>query len=320
MLSKSSPNRVFGGKSAAGTVTVLETKVHRSSARKAKMAFYLTAIIVGLLAATVASDRMHPILALFVGAAIGTPVGAIAWVLVRVWPVIRLIWWWLPEIGLAVTAVYGWTALARHTPAVGRLVVLVLVLGVPAIVGPARRRIVALAWCLIVRHRLRTCFAQFITANQAGTLPLIGIARPTPVGERVHIYLRPGLSLADLESRLDKLAVGCHAATVTVERASAANAARVRIDVKRREVLDATVASPLVDLVDELDPATAVTAPTLSLVPTALDLPDITTPAGKPAPTQRDNGNGRKPAPATTANGNGGGSGATDADDINQWI
>ena len=46
-MSKSSPRR-FGGRST-GTVTVIEAKVHRSSARNARMAFILTAVIVGLL-------------------------------------------------------------------------------------------------------------------------------------------------------------------------------------------------------------------------------------------------------------------------------
>ena len=56
------------------------------------------------------------------------------------------------------------------------------------------RHIIAVAWCLIVRHRIRTCFAQFIISNQSGSLPLILWARPTPVGERVWVWLRTGLS------------------------------------------------------------------------------------------------------------------------------
>ena len=85
-MSKSSGSRGFGRSS--GTVTVIETKVHRSSARTAKVAFYVTVLVVGLLTATVASDRMHPILAMLLGAAVGTATGAIVWVLVRIWPVI----------------------------------------------------------------------------------------------------------------------------------------------------------------------------------------------------------------------------------------
>ncbi|MGS2616578.1 hypothetical protein ACVCAH_18930 [Micromonospora sp. LZ34] len=293
-------------------MTVIEAKVHRSSARRAKLAFILTAVIVGLLSAVVAASYWHPIVALIVGALIGVPTGAAAWLLVRVWPVIRLLWWWSLETLLAVLLLTCWVQLANHTPTVVTLLVVALVVGVPAAIPAIRRRVVAWTWCLIVRHRLRVCFAQFIIANQSGSLPLILWARPTPVGERVWVYLRPGLSAKDLESRLDKIAVTCHASTVLIERASENNAAYLRFDIKRREVLTATVGSPLVDVID---PTAPVSASPMS-VPTALDLPDVITltTQGKPA--------SKKPAPATTANGSkpAASSASPDTDDVSDWI
>jgi hypothetical protein len=277
------------------------------------LAFVLTAIVVGLLAMTIAADYIHPILAGMLGAAIGTACGALAWTLVRVWPVIRFIWWWLPEIALTVGLTYGWVQLARHTDLIIRLLVVVLVVGVPVAITPVRRRLAALAWCVIVRHRLRVCFAQFIISNQSGSLPLILWARPTPVGERVWIYLRPGLSHSDLNSRLDKIAVACHASNVLIERASDRTAAYLRVDIKRREVLTSTVGSPLVDLVDPDAPATDRTP---ADVPTALDLPDVVdqpaTPA-RPAPSPRSGG-ARTPAAAASANG------SAPADELADWI
>ena len=74
-MSKYSGRRGFGRSS--GTVTVIETKVHRSSARKAKVAFWVTAFVVGLLSMTIASDRMHPVLALLLGLVVGVAVGAL---------------------------------------------------------------------------------------------------------------------------------------------------------------------------------------------------------------------------------------------------
>ncbi|MFE9190587.1 hypothetical protein ACFYL6_13350 [Micromonospora sp. NPDC007208] len=312
-MSKSSPRR-FGGRST-GTVTVIEAKVHRSSARNARMAFILTAVIVGLLSAVVAASSIHPILAVIVGALIGVPTGGLVWLLVRIWPVIRLLWWWTPETTLAVLLLTAWVQLANHTPTLVTLIVVALVVGVPAAIRPVRRQVIAWTWCLVVRHRLRVCFAQFIIANQSGSLPLILWAKPTPVGERVWVYLRPGLSEKDLESRLDKIAVTCHASTVLIERASENNAAYLRFDIKRREVLTAHVGSPLVDVID---PAAPVSASPLT-VPTALDLPDVTAPTitlpaqGKPA--------GKKPA-ATTANGSkpAASSASTEADDVSDWI
>jgi hypothetical protein len=270
------------GRRGVGTVTVIETKVHRSSARNARLAFWLTWFVVGLLAMTIAADRIHPILALLLGFAIGTATGAVVWALVRIWPLIRLIWWWTPEISLALGIVYGWTALARATTLPVRLAVVAVLVGVPAAWPWLNRRIRALSWCVVVRHRLRTCFAQFIIANQSGSLPFIFLAKPTPVGERVWIYLRPGLSLPDLESRLDKIAVACHASSVIAERAGTSSAAFVRLDIKRREVLDHTVDSPLAAVVDPDAPTVLrpVTDP-----PTALDLPDVQ-PANQPAAVQ----------------------------------
>jgi hypothetical protein len=115
----------------------------------------------------------------------------------------------------------------------------------------------------------------------------------------VWVWLRPGLSLSDLETRLDKIAVACWASTVIVDRASDGNAAYVRLDVKRRDALTATVSSPLVGLVDPDTPATERKTAT---VPTALDLPDVAEPApatpGIPAgSTTRTEAATRKPAP-----------------------
>ncbi|WP_341721117.1 hypothetical protein QQG74_03490 [Micromonospora sp. FIMYZ51] len=300
-------------------MTVIEARVHRSWARNARMAFVLTAVIVGLLAAVVAASYMHPILALFVGVFVGVPLGGIVWVLVRIWPVIRLLWWWTPEIMLAGLLLTGWVQLAANTPALVTLLVVALVVGVPAAVPPIRRQVVAWAWCLVVRHRLRVCFAQFIIANQSGSLPLILWATPTPVGERVWVYLRPGLSVKDLESRLDKIAVTCHASTVLIERASEGNSAFVRFDIKRREVLTANVGSPLVDVIDP-DTPTVEQAPAPAVVPTALDLPDVQAPTitlpqqgtseRKPAKPATAAANGSKPAASTSA----------DADDVSDWI
>ncbi|WP_433494522.1 hypothetical protein ACQP26_29320 [Micromonospora sp. CA-248089] len=291
-------------------MTVIEAKVHRSSARNARLASILTAVIVGLLSAVVAASYIHPILALFLGAAIGVPTGGIVWVLVRIWPVLRLIWWWAPEIGITTGLGYGWTQLANHTITPVTAGVIALVVGVPAAVPVIRRAVLAWAMCLFVRHRLRVCFAQFIIANQSGSLPLILWARPTPVGERVWIYLRPGLALGDLEGRLDRIAVACHASTALVERASDGNAAYLRFDIKRREVLNAQVASPLIDVINPDTPASDRPTPT---VPTALDLPDvdvptITLPAQPKKPAT--NANGSKPAAASSA----------PEDDVSDWI
>jgi hypothetical protein len=292
-MSKST--RGFGFGSRSGTVTVIEQKVHRSSERHARLAFVITVLIVGLVTMVVASDKMHPILAALLAAPIAAIAGAFVWLLVRIWPVLRLIWWWTPEIGTVVLLTYGWVQLANATPALITLAVLAPLVGIPTAIPAVRRRLVAVGWCFVVRHRLRVCFSQFIIANKSGSLPLILLARPTPVGERVWVYLRPGLSLSRLQSRLDEIAVTCHASSVLVELASVSKkAAYLRFDIKRREVLTAKVNSPLPGVVDT-DIQSVAMAP--AEVPTALDLPDV--PAESPLATAAKSAtapNGKKPA------------------------
>lgn len=108
------------------------------------------------------------------------------------------------------------------------------------------------AWlrCVVVRHRLRLCFAQFVRAvsrTRSGSLPLILWARPTPAGERVWVWvwLRPGLDLTDLEGKTSKFAVACWAGEVRVVRASERYAALLRVDIARRDPPTAEVLSPL---------------------------------------------------------------------------
>ncbi len=304
------PWRGFGRRTG-GTVTVLDARVHRSSARTARVAFILTAVVVALVTATVASDRMHPILALLLGIALGALVGAPVWLLVRIWPVLRVIWWWTPEITLALTAVYGWTALAKATDLFVRLLVVAALAGVFAF-RPVRRFVWSWLLCLFVRHRLRVCFAQFIITNRSGSLPFILWARPTPVGERVWVYLRPGLSLTYLQASAEKIAVACSAAHTVIERVAANNAAYLRVDIKRREDLTDTVGSPLVGLVAPTAPSVAGPVDT----PHALDLPQVADPNSKPAKSRTDvpaaRTAGPVPAPISVL--------SADGEDVTDWI
>src|SRR5690606_16299943 len=124
--------------------------------------------------------------------------------------------------------------------------------------------------------------------------PLILLARPIPAGERVWVWLRPGLALSDLEQRLDRLAAGCWAAECRIEPASRRYAALLRIDVARRNPLVGVVGSDLADKV----PATVVRTEWADLDSTVgLDLPDVPEPAARPAEPESKR---RKHLPATT--------------------
>ncbi|MDG4790240.1 hypothetical protein O7626_30690 [Micromonospora sp. WMMD1102] len=235
---------------------------------------------------------MHPILGFIVGALIGALTASVVFVLVVSWPVLRVFWHWLPEILLGLGLVYGWQALMQAANLVVALLVLAVLVGVPAAVGPVRRRLVAWSWCLIVRHRLRMCFAAFVATNRNGVLPLVLLARPTPAGERVWIWLRPGLSLKDLEAegQVHRLAVACWANEVRVMRASRRYAALIRVDITRREPLTDTVVSPLPGFIPTDVPANAPTSP--GMPPVGLDLPDV---PDEPVTGPDDNPRPRKP-------------------------
>jgi hypothetical protein len=282
-----------------GTVTVIETRVHRNSARNARLGFVLAALFIGGIATVAASQWTEPVLSLLVGIAIGVIAGAICWTAVRIWPVVRVVWWWLGELLAGAVITIVWSLLATDTPLAiraGVVSALVAALLIPAV----RRPIVAVGWCFVVRHRLRSCFAQFIVANQSGSLPLILVARPTPVGERVWIYLRPGLSVNELQSRVDKIAVACHASTVIIDRASARTAAFVRVDIKRRDVLGGLVATPLATIHSMSPESLEDTRPAHAIA--ALDLGDLAaanvTPAKTPAPSTRSTTPSSEPAGA----------------------
>ena len=128
------------------------------------------------------------------------------------------------------------------------------------------------------------------------------------------IWLRPGLSLDDLHNRLDKIAVACWATAALAEAASASNAAFVRLDIKRRDVLTGTITSPLLDLIKSGTPATERDT---AEIPTALDLPQV--PASevtttRPAPLKRPD-HPKTPAPASPP-----APAASDGSDITDWI
>jgi len=236
---------------ATGTVAIVEPPVSRSYARRAWFAFVVVTAGAGVVLSAGLAMVWDPVAAVAVGTLAGAVIGFVVAVMIRVWPVLRVLWHWAAEIVLATTVIGGLSVLGGTTHPLLALALLVLTAGGLAGYGRTRRFLRTWTWCSVVRHRLRLCFAEFIRASgrvRPGSLPLILVARPTRAGERVWLWLRPGLDLADLESRADKLAVACWAGEVRVVRASERFAALVRVDVTRRDPLTELVASPLASL------------------------------------------------------------------------
>lgn len=81
---------------------------------------------------------------------------------------------------------------------------------------PARRRLIAVAWCLITPHRVLAGCANAWVQTRSGRLPIILATTPAAYGERVWIWLRAGITAADLNAARDVLAAACWAAEVHV--------------------------------------------------------------------------------------------------------
>jgi hypothetical protein len=293
-------------------VTVIDAGVQRASVRRAKLGFFITLAIVAAVVMVGAMSVTTGPLAVLIGAVSGLAAGSCVFVIAFCWPALRVIWHWLFEISLGTALLGTYHLLTTVITVQVALAVMILAVGGPFTFPPARDRLVSFAWCVITRHRLRLCFAEFIKGTGIdGRLPFILAARPTPAGERVWIWLRAGFSFADLEGRYDKIAVATWATEVRAVR-STRWAALVQVDITRRNTLGTTIPSPLSGLIPaQFKRETAPVSP--AAAPAALDLPDVPDTAST-APAVKVPGQ-RKPspssAPAVTD---------TEDDDSSDWI
>lgn len=265
-----------------GVVTLVEAPLMRAYVRKARVTFIVVGLVVALFTAVALSHRYPPIVALLLGIPLGALAGLVAAVAVLAWPVLRIVWHWAAEIAAGLVLLFGWTALMNAMPVWVSLLIVAPALCAVGLVPWLRRRVLALVWCAIVRHRLRVCFAEFIRPagrDHAAHAPLILFARPTPAGERVWVWLRSGLELADLEGKTGKMAVTCWANQVRVAKAGS-SAGLIRVDITRRDPLRADISSPLVDMIPGWESDNAPVSP--GMPPVGLDLSDVPEPATDP--------------------------------------
>ncbi|PRY30263.1 hypothetical protein CLV70_105433 [Pseudosporangium ferrugineum] len=282
-----SGRNLFGGQ-PVGAMTIVETPVSQWYARRAGV----TALVVGLaadaLATAVLSVFSPLLLAVALGALVGVVCAFVAALVVRAWPVLRTLWWWSIEITTALVSTAGWVTLAHLANAWIASAVLLGLLAAVLVPGRSRRFVWAWAWCLVVRHRLRLCFATLVrstarvTGGRPAALPFLLWARPTLAGERVWLWLRPGLSLEELEGKASQIAVACIAKQVRIAPASERYAALLRVDIARRDPLVGRIDSPLALLIPSLR-NTVADVPVSPAVPlVGLELADIAEPAPEP--------------------------------------
>ena len=264
----------------SGHITMIEAGVLYHAIRRAKIAFWTVGGIVAVITTVIGAGFTHPVKAAGIGILAGALTGVLAGLILFCWPAARIAWHWAAELSLLTLFLAAYLAFTQVMAPPAALGLLALIVGGPLIVPPIRRRIKAWLWCAVSRHRLRLCFAAFIAAQRTGWTPLILFARPIPAGERVWIWLRPGLALADVEGRLDRLAAGCWAAECRIAPASRRYAALCVIDIARRNPLHTAVGSPLPAQVPASRGANTPT-PTVS---GGLDLPDVPDTTDAPVP------------------------------------
>jgi len=162
------------------------------------------------------------------------------------------VWRWRVELLCVITLITAWVLVAYQIPTFWPTwTVPAILAGIIAVIGalPWSRRCVARrVWCVFSRHRVRKCFVQSRVMTHEGLLPLFMWTRPTPVGDRLWLWLRPGLSGRDIEAVSDRIAAACWASTARV-RVSAKRAAIVSVEVIRRDPLatGGQLYSPLLD-------------------------------------------------------------------------
>ena len=193
---------------------------------------------------------------------------------VAAWPVIRAIWWWLPELALVAAVICGWMELAAHTAFWPRLIITASSSGIPACgsaAPPGRLR----AGLVPGQQAPRPGLLLRVHHHQPDREPAVhprSPARPRP-GNGCGSGCGRACRWPTSWTRLDKIAAACWAISVLADQASAANAALIRIDITRRDTLTGTSAPPLTAVLGGIIPSRKQdTVP----LPTALDLPDIT--------------------------------------------
>ena len=95
-------------------------------------------------------------------------------------------------------------------------------------------------WCVITRHRVRACLVEMRTLNYSGNLPFIFACLSTKTGQVVWLWMRPGLSMEDLDNKAETLASACWARTAVIDPLQAQRRRRADRDQPARPAVQGT--------------------------------------------------------------------------------
>jgi hypothetical protein len=122
-------------------------------------------------------------------------------------------------IGLARIPAAAWVAAgsaAEFAVAVDPAATSAAVVAVADLWPPARRLVIARAWCVITPHRVRAGCAGAWIHSRGGRLPAVLRTTRQPFGERVHLWCHAGSCAEDFESARKLLTAACWAQDMRV--------------------------------------------------------------------------------------------------------
>jgi hypothetical protein len=167
-----------------------------------------------------------------------------SWFLLIVGVLVR----WRAEIMMVSVVVTGRVWLGHEVGGTVAWLIFAGVVVVIVVVPHSRWFVYSRFWCLVDRHRLRTCLrqARARTMNLDGALPFMLWARPTKTGERIWLWSRAGSSSGDIEEALEYIAPACFARDARLNKVRKLSTL-FAVDVVRRDPLDKStpIDSPL---------------------------------------------------------------------------
>jgi hypothetical protein len=126
------------------------------------------------------------------------------------------VWRWRYELILGVGLPALLIALGGMPVMLSTLGGIAMVAGAAFLWPPARRYLIARAWCIITPHRVRVGCAMAWIHSRRGKIPIVLLTRRQPFGERVHLWCRAGTSEVDFTSALPLLIAACWARDMRV--------------------------------------------------------------------------------------------------------
>ena len=125
-------------------------------------------------------------------------------------------WRWRYELSLGIGLPVALVVLGGIPVMLATLGALAVLVGAALVWAPARRHLVARAWCVITPHRVRVACAQAWIHSRRGKIPIVLLTTRQPFGERVHLWCRAGTSAMDFTSARPLMIVACWARDIRV--------------------------------------------------------------------------------------------------------